>query len=205
MSTDPTGRLLDHEYDGIQEFDNPLPSWWRWLFAVSIVFSVGYWMWYHIGNGATIEETYQTRVARYWESQLSRLGLGEPTDEAIVELSRNESMMEAMAGAFENNCAQCHRADLGGNIGPNLTDDHWKNVKSPVDIVRVISDGVPGTAMTAWKNRFREPQIMLIAAYVASRRGSGPPNPKAAEGVVIEAWDRWSDEATGSTDVGSGS
>ena len=135
----------------------------------------------------------------------NKVKVGTVIDELIDYTVSHFAFEEAMAGAFENNCAQCHRADLGGNIGPNLTDDHWKNVKSPVDIVRVISEGVPGTAMTAWKNRFREPQIMLIAAYVASRRGSGPPNPKAAEGVVIEAWDRWSDEAPGSTDVGSGS
>lgn len=189
MSGKPTGGLLDHEYDGIKEFDNPLPGWWRWLFALSIFFSIGYWMWYHIGIGASIHDTYQQQVASYWEENLARLGWTKPTNEAIVMLSRNESVMAAMAGMFESNCAQCHRADLGGNIGPNLTDDEWKNVTKPEDIVRVIRDGVKGTGMTAWGTRFREPQMMLLAAYIVAQRGTNPPNPKAPEGLAIAPWD----------------
>ena len=45
MSQEP--RLLDHEYDGIREFDNPTPGWWVWLFVASVIFAVFYFVYYH--------------------------------------------------------------------------------------------------------------------------------------------------------------
>lgn len=190
MSAEPQAEnLTSHEYDGIHEYDNPLPGWWKWLFVASFFFSVGYWAWYHIGIGPSVETKYMTQVSRYWESQLARLGWSEPTDEAIVRLARDEKIMASMAGTFESNCAQCHRANLGGQIGPNLTDDAWKNVKRPSDIFTVIAEGIPGTSMTAWGNRFRDPQIMLLAAYVASKRGSSPSDGLGPEGTTISPWE----------------
>ncbi|GBE30482.1 Cbb3-type cytochrome c oxidase subunit CcoP2 [bacterium BMS3Bbin04] len=40
--------LLDHNYDGIREFDNDLPGWWTWLFILSIIFSFFYMAYFHV-------------------------------------------------------------------------------------------------------------------------------------------------------------
>ena len=54
MSDNDRDRLMSHGYDGIQEYDNPLPGWWVWIFWVTIVFSLGYWAYYQLGPGPTV-------------------------------------------------------------------------------------------------------------------------------------------------------
>jgi cytochrome c oxidase cbb3-type subunit 3 len=181
-------RLMDHEYDGIREFDNPLPGWWTWLFVGSIIFSVIYVAYFHFGVGPSIEDRYQTAQARQVEALLAQLGEIAPDNETIVRFMHKDDWMTAMQGVFTGNCAQCHVADGGGGIGPNLTDDQYKNVKEPADIFTVISEGIPGTSMAGWSDRLREPQMILLAAYVASLRGTEPANGIASEGSRIDPW-----------------
>src|SRR3954462_12881445 len=60
------GPLLDHRYDGIAEYDNPLPGWWRAIFWGTIVFAAGYWVWFHVGNWAeTPDEHYRAALVEY--------------------------------------------------------------------------------------------------------------------------------------------
>ena len=184
-----TDVLTDHDYDGIQEYDNPLPGWWKWLFWGTIFFSIAYVGLYHIRPDQGIHDKYQSRVASFFEGQLEQLGFSEPSNEAIVGLMNEEDVMNAMAATFAGNCGQCHRDDGGGNIGPNLTDDHFKNVKSPEELFNVIANGIPGTSMPAWNTRMRDPQIIMLAAYVARLRGSSPDTPKEPEGVELPPWE----------------
>lgn len=181
-------RLFDHSYDGIQEYDNPLPGWWTWLFVLSIIFSVLYFMYYHIGIGPTVEDRYETQMARQVSNQLAQLGDLQADDATIMTFVHRQDWMNAMGGIFRGQCAQCHAADGGGNVGPNLTDDMWKNVRAPRDIYRVISQGIPGTSMPAFGDRFREPQLILLASYVASLRGTTPAQPKPPEGARTPPW-----------------
>jgi cytochrome c oxidase cbb3-type subunit 3 len=188
MSQAEYERMFEHAHDGIREFDNPLPGWWTGIFIASVLFSVAYVAWFHVGTGPSIHESYDAQVAAYYEEQLRRLGITQADDLTIVRLMNDQGMMQAMAGMFAGNCSQCHRADGGGNIGPNLADEAWKNVKRPQDIFRVITAGVPGTAMAGWERRLRQPQRILLAAYVASLRGSTPADAKAPEGTPIPPW-----------------
>ena len=59
MSEPERDRLLGHDYDGIEEYDNPLPGWWTWIFVATIVFSTGYWLYSQIGPGPTISAHYE--------------------------------------------------------------------------------------------------------------------------------------------------
>jgi cytochrome c oxidase cbb3-type subunit 3 len=199
-------KFFEHEHDGIREYDNPLPAWWTWIFVASIFFSVCYYFYYHIGVGPSIHDRYDTEVVAQLERQLGSFGQLKPDDVTIMRLlAEKADMIDAVGGIFRGNCAQCHDTDGGGNIGPNLTDDHWKNVRRPADIFKVISEGLPGTAMPAWKQRFREPQLILLSAYVASLRGSTPTSPKAPEGSAIEPWPGLDDLAPGTSETGSSS
>jgi len=177
-----------HHYDGISEFDNPLPGWWKWLFYASIAFSVVYIMYYHIGPGPDTEEKYLASVASHVEAQLALLGELNADNETILTFSSNEEWMSAMGGVFRGNCSQCHASDGGGNVGPNLCDDFYKNVKEPTDIFNVIANGIEGTQMTAWADRFKEPQMILLSAYVVALRDTTPSAPKAPEGTEIATW-----------------
>ena len=182
-------KLMNYEYDGIREYDNPLPFWWVWLWAGSVVFSIGYTAWYHMGKGASIHEKYEVAVTRAVEKQLAGLGEIRADNATILRLMQDDGMMDAVAGIFRGNCAQCHGNEGGGNIGPNLTDEKYKNIVEPADFYTVIAEGIPGTSMPAWSQRLREPQMILLSAYVARLRGTSPSIAIAPEGTVAAPWE----------------
>ena len=72
---------------------------------------------------------------------------------------------------FLTNCQSCHGPDGSGVVGPNLTDDYYKNVKKITDIAEVIKNGAAGGSMPAWKTRLHPNEVILMAAYVAGLRG----------------------------------
>ncbi|MBI1382590.1 MAG: c-type cytochrome [Planctomycetaceae bacterium] len=179
---------FQHEYDGIVEYDNPLPGWWKNLFWITVIWSPFYAFYYHFGMGQSVEEAYESQVAEQVDAQLSQLGVLLPDNQTVLDFTQKKEWMSAMAGVFRGQCAQCHASDGGGNIGPNLTDLHWRNPKEPKDLVAVITNGAANGSMPAFGARFREPQIILLAAYVASLQGSAPANALPPDGVELPAW-----------------
>ena len=86
---------------------------------------------------------------------------------------------------FTNNCAACHRADAGGQIGPNLTDDHWIFGGDVKNLFHTITNGGrDGKGMVAWKGTLKPTEIQQVASYVLSLQGSNPKDPKAPDGDV---------------------
>ncbi len=179
--------LTGHNYDGIQEYDNPLPGWWKLVFWGSLVFSIGYWGWFHIWPGQSIEASYAADMAAHAPIEPETPLLA---DEAtILGLMADPAEMEKAAGQFTM-CAACHLPDGGGIVGPNLTDDSYLRIKTLVDFVPIIRDGIPDKGMTAAAvNGLKtEADIIRMAAYAASLRGTTPATAKAAEGEVVAPW-----------------
>lgn len=181
--------LTDHSYDGIQEYDNPLPGWWKFLFWVSVVFAPIYYVYIHAGvDGRSIHDQYNAHMAEVFELRFSEIGELEPDRETILEYLDKDDWLKVGQVVYTTNCVSCHKADGSGAVGPNLTDDHWKNVRNVEDIAKVIAEGAANGAMPAWKNRMsHQNQIVLTAAYVASMRKNPKPG-KAPEGNVIPPW-----------------
>jgi cytochrome c oxidase cbb3-type subunit 3 len=178
-------RLLSHNYDGIQEFDNPLPRWWLTLFYLSIVFAVFYTLYYHFGPGLLTIESYDKSMAAYYELQAQQLAaLGEIDEETLSGVMRNPSMMAGAQALFQAKCSQCHGMNGEGNIGPNLTDDYWLHGGNLVDIYHTVSEGVPSKGMLAWRNQLRPAELLAVAGYVGTLRGTTPANPKAPQGEL---------------------
>jgi cytochrome c oxidase cbb3-type subunit 3 len=139
----PFGRDTDvattgHEWDGIREYDNPLPRWWQWVFYACVVWSIGYW----IAMPAWPTLTGYTRGLLGYSSrqvlrddisaaQAAQGDLRQKFDAASLEQIRTDpALLEfAIAGgrsAFSVNCTQCHGSGAAGNVGyPNLNDDEW--------------------------------------------------------------------------------
>ena len=196
-----TDQSFDHDYDGIKEYDNPLPGWWKWLFILSIIFSGWYVLYYHLSVTPTIEDKYYASLEAHLETMLAPLGELRTDNETILRIMPDEKLMAAVSGMFKGNCAQCHGADGSGGTGPNMTDDVYKTARSPVGIYNIIKNGVPGTAMVGWEARLREEQMILLAAYVASLRGQNLPG-NLPEGEPIPAWSTFqSDDASEPTDT----
>lgn len=182
-------KLLDHDCDGIREYDNPMPFWWSALFWLSIILSVPYFAFYHGGGiGASVAEDYDTEVGEFYELQAAKLGNLKPDEATILALSTDKQKLLAGQNMFRTNCATCHAPDGGGKTGPNLTDDFYINVRKPEDIFAVLRDGVESKGMPKWGKRFSEPQLVLLSSYVASLRGSAPASPREPQGDRVRTW-----------------
>ncbi len=187
----PQNELTGHEYDGIEEYDNPLPGWWSTVFALSAVFAVFYVVYFHLGEeGLDDISQYDAEAAEVMELRFGQLGTLTADRATLLQYKDDQKWLAAGRAAFQVHCVSCHGKDGGGLVGVNLTDDHYKNITSIEDIVKVIQDGAAGGAMPAWKNRITNVnQLVLTAAYVASLRGTNVAGGKAPEGKPIPAWD----------------
>lgn len=183
--------LLDHDYDGIKELDNNLPPWWVYLFYASIVFGVVYFVHFEMMGGDNQEmelkkELAQAKidVAEYMKTAPDLM------DEKTVTLLTEPADLAEGKTIFTTNCAACHRADAGGQIGPNLTDDHWILGGGIKNLFHTVTNGGrDGKGMIAWKGTLKPKEIQKVASYILSLKGSNPVDPKAPDGEV------WVDEA----------
>lgn len=192
MSTPTTrddhDRLLGHEYDSIREYDNPLPGWWVWLFVATIVFSGGYYAFYQLGPGQTVIAEYEADVRLAAERAPAPVaGAAAASGSALAALQKDTAAMASAKEIFAARCAACHGPEGQGVIGPNLTDEYWLHGARLTDIQKVITEGVPQNGMVPWKEQLEPREINALAAYVASLRGTRPPNPKPPQGTKVAA------------------
>ncbi|MCB9539310.1 MAG: c-type cytochrome [Myxococcales bacterium] len=175
--------LLDHEYDGIREYDNPLPRWWLGIFVISVVFSVIYVPYYHFMGGPHQEDEYAAEMA----AAAASAPKVEKLDEAALQkIAADPTRIQAGKALYDKHCVACHTADGGGLVGPNLTDKFWIHGGSLTDIVHTITEGVPEKGMISWKTQLSAEEIRSVAAFVNTLRGTTPANPKAPEGEPYE-------------------
>ena len=185
----PDDPLTGHDYDGIQEYDNPLPGWWKWLFVASIVVSPPYFFFYHNGaEGRSLSDRYDTELAANLQLQFAEIGELTATRENVVKFLYKDSWLQVGKIVFKSNCVSCHGKEGGGIVGPNLCDDYYKNVNDIGDILKVLENGAAQGAMPAWKNRLSVNELVLASSYVASLRGTTPAVAKDAEGRLIAEW-----------------
>jgi cytochrome c oxidase cbb3-type subunit 3 len=180
MNEEPKDPLLiaGHEYDGIRELDNKLPRWWVWLFYISIIFSVIYMFYYHVFARGDLAEKGQMR---YEYDRAMEIGNAIKAKAVAafeqtmgdLEPSADPAMLEPGEATFQLYCAPCHRADGGGLVGPNLTDDYWIHGSDYADTVSIIWNGVEAKGMLAWKKQgFKPSQVLEVASYIYTLRGA---------------------------------
>jgi cytochrome c oxidase cbb3-type subunit 3 len=184
MSNTPDNKdplLLDHDYDGIQELDNKLPSWWVWLFNLSIVFAVIYFTYYHVlGKGSLMAAEYQAEML-VGDAIKARAVQDFEQKMVSLEPSKDPAVLNEGRDTFVKLCAPCHRDDGGGMVGPNLTDDYWIHGPSFSDNLKVIWNGVPSKGMVTWRGVLKPGTIHAVGSYIHTLRGTNPKNPKQRE------------------------
>jgi cytochrome c oxidase cbb3-type subunit 3 len=190
--------LMDHDYDGIKELDNNLPPWWVYLFYICIVFGVIYFARYEIfgGDNQEMELKIEMAQAKIDVEEYLKTAPDLMDEKTVVLLTDAPSLSEGKE-IFTTNCAACHRADAGGQIGPNLTDDHWILGGGIKNVFHTITNGGrDGKGMISWKNNGLKPkEIQKVASYILSLRGSNPKDPKAPDGEI------WVDDAAPAKDA----
>lgn len=175
-----------HSYDDIEEYDNELPNWWLYTLFGAMVFALGYFFWYQVLHaGPTQQESYEaSRVEdRRRDAERARR-IGAMNDDGLRTLSHDGTTVAQGRELFTQNCVACHRADGGGQIGPNLTDNQWIHGGSPVAIYRTVSEGVVAKGMAAWGAQLGPDRTMSVVAYLLTLRNTNVANGKAPQGDV---------------------
>jgi cytochrome c oxidase cbb3-type subunit 3 len=179
-------KLLDHTYDGIQEYDNPMPRWWLLTFAGTIIFSVIYVMNIGpVGNGDGRIADYEKSVKAYADAHPAPAAGSGPSADMLLALVKDKEQLEEGKETFTAYCASCHRQDGGGLIGPNLADAYWIHGGAITDIYKTVAQGVLAKGMPAWDKLLKPDQLQTVVAYVASLQGSNPANPKPPQGELV--------------------
>jgi cytochrome c oxidase cbb3-type subunit 3 len=180
--------MLDHDYDGIKELDNVLPPWWLYGFYITIAASIFYYiMIFGFGKYNQVDELNEAMAKAQVEVEAYKEANPELYDDAnIVALTDAESLAKGEELFASKTCTACHLADLGGSIGPNLTDNVWILGGGVKDIYNTISKGGrPGKGMIAWESTISRDERIQLASYIISMQGTEPAAPKAPEGDII--------------------
>jgi cytochrome c oxidase cbb3-type subunit 3 len=175
-----------HAYDDIEEYDNELPNWWLYTLFGAMVFALGYYFWYEVLHaGPSQQQTYEaSRVEdRRRDAERARR-LGAMNDDGLRTLSHDAATVEQGRALYVQNCVACHRADGGGLIGPNLTDNQWIHGGEPLRVFRTVSEGVAAKGMPAWGAQLGPDRTMSVVAYLLTLRNTNVAAGKAPQGDV---------------------
>ncbi|WP_237067445.1 cytochrome-c oxidase, cbb3-type subunit III [Microbulbifer guangxiensis] len=186
---EPGNQTTGHVYDGIEEYDNPLPRWWFLMFVGSLVFSAIYLVIYP-GMGNFKGVSGWTSVGELKSDQQKAMEkfdetFGKYVEMPVEEIAQSRDALKMGARIFANNCAVCHGADGGGNYGfPNLTDNDWLYGGSPEQILETLYKGRQGL-MPPQGPIIGEEGVRTTAEYVLSLNGLEHNAEMAAEGKKV--------------------
>lgn len=186
MSQVRKDELLDHDADGIREYDNSLPRWWLYMFYFTIVLSFGYMIYYHFtGTDRSMLAEYNEQVRegealkKEFEKNSPKKTMSATVLTDAASLAKGQEIFESVNSL----CSTCHRPDLGGQVGPNLTDEYWIHGCDLKTIMTNITTGFPEKGMLPYgsTNQLTDEQLLQVASYILSKKGSNPPDPKPIE------------------------
>jgi cytochrome c oxidase cbb3-type subunit 3 len=163
-------KLLDHDYDGIQEFDQKLPNWWLFTLYITIIFSVFFWVVRHQWMEGKFDLVkLEAELAMVEEAAVAQT-LEMLNDEALYAFAEDAEWVAKGETIFVQNCAQCHLEDLSGSVGPNLVDDEWIHGSNPTDMYNTVKNGVLEKGMQPWDGLLSPKQMAEVVAYVISKQ-----------------------------------
>jgi cytochrome c oxidase cbb3-type subunit 3 len=169
---DTEEKTTGHIYDGIEEYDNPLPAWWFHMFVLSMVFGIGYLVLFP-GLGSFKGILNWTQESQ-WQQENEKINarfdsvLRQYASTPIEILAKDEKARRSGQRLFSSYCATCHGADAGGNTGfPNLRDNDWLWGGTPEKIKETLILGRQA-AMPAWKGILNDKQLNDVALWLTS-------------------------------------
>ncbi|MCP4572168.1 MAG: c-type cytochrome [bacterium] len=174
--------IKEHEFDGIQEFDNKLPNWWLWTLYGAIVFALIYWVVFHTLEIRPLpREDFAAEMQEAQEIQLERAAAAGLSNETFDMMAALEDRVADGREVFVKHCVACHLDDGRGMVGPNLTDSVWVHGCEPMQMYDVVSDGIAAKGMPAWMNQLGPTRVQAVVAYVMTIRDTNIAG-KAPEG-----------------------
>lgn len=197
-----------HSWDGIEEYDNPMPRWWLWTFYACIVFAIGYSIaypaWPMINRATPGLLGYSTRqdgeAALIAAAQANDVINTKLAETELADISKDSELVtyatNAGAAVFRTWCAQCHGSGAAGvqaNGYPNLLDDDWLWGGAIDDIHTTISHGIRNTMdddaryseMPAFGDILEQEQIAQVTNFVMSLSGDADSPDMIADGAIV--------------------
>lgn len=174
--------IKDHDYDGIRELDNDLPPWWKWLFYITIAFSVIYFIRLFVFNADDLvqDREYAIEMEGFKASQPDKIA---DVDFNVVLLDDATSLANGKA-IWTKICSACHLVDGGGLVGPNMTDNFWIHGNTVQDLYRISTAGVIEKGMIPYKDQLSNQERLEVVSYILLKiYGTTSATPKAAEGT----------------------
>lgn len=173
--------LRPEKVDGIELLDNPLPTWWVALFNFSMIFGLGYFMWFHLLSKPDLQhELVQDRKA-HEQLVAAREQVTTSPDDVVARL-QDPKLVQDGKGIYAAHCSPCHGQLGEGTVGPNLTDKYWIHGGTPEMILVSIGEGIPAMGMVAWGPILGQAKVEAVTAFVLSLQGTKPANGKAPQG-----------------------
>jgi cytochrome c oxidase cbb3-type subunit 3 len=174
----------EHNYDGIQELDNPPPRWIMAIFYITIGFAIiytAYYFWFDVGD------LQDAQYAKKSQMHDTKYQMASASPDEIMALTDATDLEAGKAIFSEMTCFACHGMNGEGNaIGPNLTDNAWISGCDFQSVFNIIKNGNPAKGMTAFKTQLSDSRLQMVASYVLSLKGSNPANAKEPQGETCE-------------------
>ena len=178
-----------HNFDGIEEYNKPMPKWWLYMFWISIAYGIAYIAWFGLGNYKGSGWSSAGQLAQETAKHDDKYGEIFERFAAIPveELKDNAQAVRMGQQLFLNNCALCHGQTAQGYYGfPNLSDTDWLYGGTGDAIKSSIVSGRRGQ-MPAWKDTLGASGVAAVAEYVLQLSGNDYNSEAAAKGQVIFA------------------
>jgi len=138
----------------------------------TIIFAAVYLVYFHVTRAGDLQAAEYVKEMKTGE-QIKAAAMGKfESSMASLQPSTDAAALADGRQTYAKYCAPCHRADGGGLVGPNLTDDYWIHGSSYADSVKIIWDGVPAKGMITWKTVLKPEQIQDVASYIYTLRGA---------------------------------
>lgn len=178
-----------HDYDGIRELDNNIPSWFTAAFVASIIFAGAYLWRYHVAQSAPLQiEEYNIAMEKAeLEKEAFLKTQGSSVDENNVTLLGDADIAKGKE-IFTAKCTSCHGAEgnsMPNGVGPNLSDDFWIHGNDIKDIFKTIKYGYVEKGMLAWKDNLSATQIAQVSSFVKSIDGKNIAGGKEPQGDKV--------------------
>jgi cytochrome c oxidase cbb3-type subunit 3 len=180
--------LLHHDYDGIQEHDNPAPPWLTRTFLGCIVFAAVYFAWFQVAHQApTPQEDFKVAWADYQKlkKEAAARDVISVTEDVLAAAAKDPDTLAHGHAIFVEKCTGCHTDNGRGLVGPNLTDDFQLHGTTRLDIFTTITNGVVDKGMIAWGEQLPQHDILAVAAFVTTLRGTNVAGGKPPQGEKV--------------------
>jgi cytochrome c oxidase cbb3-type subunit III len=181
--------IRQHEYDGIQEYDQKLPNWWLFTFYGAIAWFLIHWvLFYNAGAIPTDHQRVSGKIAAVEQKRQAEREATEKSldDAALLAMAKDPAITTAGEATFSVTCVACHGADLSATMdvggtkiplpGLSLKDKQWKFGGKPMDLYKLVRDGSPpesdghnGARMQAWGATLGTTKVTEVVAYVISQ------------------------------------